>query len=280
MNLIFQIFKFRWFRILLVYLICIVADTLWLFEPYMLGKMVDGLLVRNYQWTIIFIITNLIFIGFRYIRRVFDTKVFSKIYNNLILNFISLNINKLELSKIVARTEMSKVITDFLENFIPNMISMLYATLGSLIIIYTLNHNASFIIVIMLIPISFVLWYFYMKIKKMTYVNNSNNELHIEKIQTKNLSTIKDYFNRTRRILIMDSTLNAKNIVAFDFLSVAFIIITLIYFIISKTCTTGDAISFYGYINRFAYSLGSIPYFISTFIKINDVTKRLNMEND
>ena len=250
MKLIIEIFGRHKLRILLVYLISIVANSLWLVEPYVLGKMIDGIIIKSYYWVTIFIVINIFFVGFGYIRRVLDTKVFSGLYNELILRYITNNISTSDTSIIIARTEMSRVITDFLENSIPMYITIIYSTFGSLIAIFLINKSSAVIVGLMLIPIYFITRFFYFKYKKMTNVNNSNSELHVNKIQTKDVSIINDYFIRRRRILIMDSTLSAKNFATFDSLALLFMISTMIYYISTSKCSMGDAMSFYGYINR------------------------------
>lgn len=109
----------------------------------------------------------------------------------------------------------------------------------------------------------------------MTNVNNSNLELNVQKIETKNMNIITDYFTRRRKILIMDSTINAKNFMATDLFGIIFIVISLIYFISTTTTTVGDAITFYGYITKFTYSINGIPYLIWSIVQIKNVSKRL-----
>lgn len=142
------------------------TNFLYIIEPYILGKMIDGIICQNYYWTLIFIITNLFFIAFGYIRRVYDTKVFSKIYNKVVLDFISRQINNIDTSKIVTITEMSRVIIDFLENDVPHFIYLVFVTMGSLIAIYTMSQMSALIILMLIIPTTFVIRYFYIKVQK------------------------------------------------------------------------------------------------------------------
>lgn len=276
MRRIFDVFKKHKWRIILVYLICITADTLWAFEPYILGKMLDGIIGRTYNWVYIFICINMIFIIIGYIRRVVDTKVFSRMYNTLVFDFVERHVDKTEPSKMVARIEMSKSLIDFLENVIPHFLTVVYAVGGSLIAIMFINSVSAMIVGLIMVPTIIIMRYFYFKSQKMANVNNSNFELNVSKIESKNVSVIRDYFIRRRRILIMDSTLNAKNVFASDLLSLIFVVISLIYYVSNVHCTVGDATAFYGYINRFVYSLGAIPYFIWNWNQIKNISERLN----
>lgn len=275
MKKIYEIFKGHSWRIILVYLMCFTADTLWAFEPYILGKMIDGIISKSYNWVYVFILINLAFIGIGYFRRVFDTKVFSKMYNALVFDFVERHVDKTDSSTMVARIDLSKTLIDFLENAIPHFISVVYAVLGSLVAIYLLNSISALIVVLVMIPTVFAMRYFYFKSKKMTNVNNGNFEQNVHKIETKDILCIKDYYTRRRRILIMSSTLNAKNSLASDSLALIFVIISIIYYISSSHCTVGEVMGFYGYVNRFVYSLGAIPYFIWTWNQVKNVTERL-----
>ena len=69
----------------------LVAQLLFLAEPFILGKAIDGLLTKNYIWLIVFLVVELLHNVFMYRRMVFDTKVYVKIYNDIIFNFLRNN---------------------------------------------------------------------------------------------------------------------------------------------------------------------------------------------
>ena len=275
MRFILHIFKQHIWRVLLVYGICNIAYIFWFAEPYVLGKMIDGIIAGEYWWTYAFIGINILFIAFGYIRRVIDTKIFSKMYNNFILDYIRRNICSLETSTVVARVDMSRTFTDFLENVIPSYFATIYALVGSIIAIYLISHGSAYVMLTICVPASFIVWWFYHKSSKMQRVNNSNSENNVAVIERRHLPEIEKYYGRKRKILIMSSTLDATSSMSFESMSLVFVIATMIYYISTAGCTAGMALTFYGYINRFTGSLGSVNYVIFTIAQIRDVTNRL-----
>ena len=55
MKYIYNIAKEYKYELILIYFYMFVAQFLFLLEPYVLGKMIDGLLKKEYFWTYFFI---------------------------------------------------------------------------------------------------------------------------------------------------------------------------------------------------------------------------------
>ena len=56
--------------------------------PYLLGKSIDGLIVGNWYWIVLLGLSYFVSNFFNYKRMVYDTKVYTKIYNNIALKFL------------------------------------------------------------------------------------------------------------------------------------------------------------------------------------------------
>ena len=100
------------YQLLLIYFYMFVAQLLFLAEPYVLGKMIDGLLKREYSWLMCFIGIAVFENVFIYRRMIYDTKVYTTIYNNLVLKYLK-NDTSSDPSTRIARTEMSNNIINF-----------------------------------------------------------------------------------------------------------------------------------------------------------------------
>ena len=129
MNYIINVIKQYKASLLLIYFYVFAVQLLFLAEPYVLGKMIDGLLVKNYNWTIVFVLV--LFAGnvFTYKRMVFDTKVYTKIYNDLVFNYLDHDTDS-DTSVKNARTEMANNIINFLENDIAYYIMSVITEIG------------------------------------------------------------------------------------------------------------------------------------------------------
>lgn len=279
MNYIYTILKENKYSLLLIYFYMLLTQLLYLVEPYILGKTIDGLLKNEYYWLWCFLIIELLANVFMYKRMVFDTKVYTKIYNNIVLTYLK-NDTKSDASAKVARTEMANNLINFFEHDMHYYIMAIVTITGSLFFIFLENVNTGFVVLMCIIPICFIVYKFYNKIAQSTIVGNTQFEQKFAIINTNDENKIDTFFKRRRRILISGSTIQGKNWASLNITKTIFLISALIIFTGNKSnLTQGDAISMYAYINQFLISLMSIPIGVEIFTRIKDVVKRINEFN-
>ena len=63
------------------------VEILVLLQPFFLGKTIDGIINKNYSPLLVLIGIYVGYIIFLYKRMVYDTKVYTKIYNDIVINF-------------------------------------------------------------------------------------------------------------------------------------------------------------------------------------------------
>ena len=71
-----------------IYLFMLIAELSILATPFLLGKSIDGLLVGNWYWILLLGTSYFLSNFFNYKRMVYDTKVYTSIYNNIALTFL------------------------------------------------------------------------------------------------------------------------------------------------------------------------------------------------
>jgi ABC-type multidrug transport system fused ATPase/permease subunit len=272
MDFLIKIFKENYFKISLVYFYSAIGNLLVLFEPYLLGKMIDGIIIHEYKFVFLFSVNFILLLIFGYIRRVIDTKIFTKISNKYIVKHIDNNIDKV--SKNVSRSNMVKYVIGFLENNIPHSIFAIYSIFGSIIFIFNLNLESGIILSFFIIPVFILIMIFYKKMKKVNILIHNNSEEFVDKLNTKNISIISSWFNRDRNLNIKYSNIQATNWGLYDLISFLFVLIVLIYYVGVVGCTVGSALMFYNYVKRFTDSLSFIPDQIDSIIKLKDISKR------
>lgn len=279
MNYIYSILKENKYSLLLIYFYMLLTQLLYLVEPYILGKTIDGLLNDNCNWLYVFLIIELLANVFMYKRMVFDTKIYTKIYNNIVLTYLK-NDTKSDASAKVARTEMANNLINFFEHDMHYYIMAIVTITGSLFFIFLENVKTGFVVLGCIIPICFIVYKFYYKIAQSTRVGNTHFEQKFATINTNDENKIDTFFKRRRRILISGSTIQGKNWSSLNITKTTFLISALIIFTSnSSNLTQGDAIAMYAYINQFLISLMSIPIGVEVFTRIKDVVKRINEFN-
>ena len=114
MKQIYIIAKEFKYPLLLIYTYMFIAQLLFLLEPFVLGKMIDGLLKNDYNWLYCFLGIMVFENYFIYRRMVYDTKVYTTIYNSVVLKFLK-NSKDSDNSTKIARTELTNNLINFLE---------------------------------------------------------------------------------------------------------------------------------------------------------------------
>jgi ABC-type multidrug transport system fused ATPase/permease subunit len=251
-----------------------VAQLLFLLEPYILGKMIDSLLRREYFWLCLFLGISVFENFFIYRRMIYDTKVYTTIYNSMILKYLKRN-DDADSSTRIARTEMSTNIINFLENDIHYYIYAVLSLIGASFFIFMKNSLTGLVMVSCVVPICVIVYIFYNKIAQCTQVGNDHYEQKAQVLSVNNEREIETFFLRRKKLLVYSSTLQGKNWTSLNATKSVFLVASIIVLTHGSTITQGEAVSMYAYINQFLSSLMSIPVGVETFTRMKDVIKRI-----
>ena len=274
MKYIYNIAKEYKYSLLLIYLYMFIAQLLCLLEPYVLGKMIDGLIKKEYLWMITFLGIILFENLLIYRRMVYDTKIYTKIYNKIVLSYIKREKNS-DHSARIARTEMSNHIINFLENDVHFYIYAILTVVGTLFFIFLENPLTGFVAISCVFPICIIVYSLYKKIAQSTRVGNDHYEQKIEILSNNEEEKVETFFKRRRKILIYGSTLQGKNWTALHSVKSIFLVISLVVFTHNTKISQGETVAMYAYINQFLVSLMSIPIGVETFTRMKDIINRI-----
>ena len=275
MKYIYNIAKEYKYELILIYFYMFVAQFLFLLEPYVLGKMIDGLLKKEYFLTYCFIGIAIFENFFIYKRMVFDTKIYTKIYNGIVLKYLKRERDSDTSSKI-ARTELSNHLINFLENEMHYYIMAVITVIGSLFFIFLENPIVGFVVLSSIVPICLIVYSLYKKIAQGTKVAHSHYEQKISILTEGDDTRIETFFNRRRKILIYQSTIQGKNWTALNLTKGTFVILSIIIFTHSSvSLSQGQAVSMYAYVNQFLMSIMSIPIGVEMFTRLKDIVNRI-----
>jgi ABC-type bacteriocin/lantibiotic exporter with double-glycine peptidase domain len=274
MKYILTIFKEHKYQLLLIYFYLFIAQSLILLEPYVLGKMIDGLLNKQYMWMFTFLGIVLIENILIFRRMVYDTKIYTKIYNNIVLKYLKREKHSNHSSRI-ARTELSNNIINFLESDVHFYIYAILTVMGSLAFIFMNSVITGLIVIASIAPICTIVYFLYKKIAQSTKITHDHYEQKIEILSDNDDVKVETFFKRRRKILIYGSTLQGKNWTALNSVKSIFLVIALVVFTHNSKISQGETVSMYAYINQFLISLMSIPIGIETFTRMKDVIGRI-----
>jgi ABC-type multidrug transport system fused ATPase/permease subunit len=273
MRKLINIFKEFRFELGLIYLFMILTELASLSQPLLLGMSIDGLLHNNTTPLLFLGVSYLLSNFFLYKRMVWDTKVYTKIYNSIVLNFLQKS--DAPTSKKVARTDMAHQIIHVLEEYVHYYISTIIGLVGSIIFIWTKSILVGALITLSAPLIGLAVWVFYKKIRQAIHLRNDHYETKVEAIEGGFLSS-KSFFKRRRRLEIFESNLQGKNWLAVGLIKNTFLFISIILLIKTTQVTPGSIVTVYTYINNFLGSLLSVPVAVEMYSRITNILERFD----
>lgn len=273
MNQIYKIFKQYKYKLLLIYLFMLVTELAIITQPYLLGKSIDGLISGDTSWTLLLFISFVTSQFFMYKRMVYDTKIYKKIYNDIVIDFLKKS--KDDYSIKIARTDMANDIVGVLEGYVHYYISIIITIVGSIGFIYLENWRVGLLVTISFIFIVLSVLLFYKKIRQSIIIRNNNYENKVKAIQSGYEKSVS-FLHRQRKIEIIESNLQGKNWFSVGIIKSIFLILSIITLIFtSENVTAGSVITIYTYVNNFLISLMSVPVAFEMYSRLSDIIKRL-----
>lgn len=274
MSKLYDIFKKHKHELLWIYFFMLLTELSILSQPFLLGKSIDGLIDGDFFWLVLLTVSYFLSNFFVYKRMIFDTKVYTKIYNNIVFNF--LKNSDVDTSKKIARTDMANEIVFVLDGYVHYYVATLVTIFGSIFFIYTSNWIVGSVISFSLICIIFAVTLLYKKIKQSVNVRNNHYENKIKAIENGYKSSTS-FFNRKRRLDIYESTLQGKNWFLVGLIKNVFLVLSIVLLVTTtKNITIGSVLTVYSYVNNFLISMLSIPIAAEMYSRLSDILKRIN----
>jgi ABC-type multidrug transport system fused ATPase/permease subunit len=204
---------------------------------------------------------------------VYDTKVYTTIYNNITLTFLKKD--NVDVSTKIARTDMAHDIVHVLESYAHYYMATIITIIGSLIFIYSENWKVGVLVSIATFFIVGAVFILYKKIKQVITIRNDHYEKKAKSIENGYLST-ESFFLRRRRIEIYDSTIQGKSWFLANSVKYVFLLFSIVLLVTTtKNITIGSIITVYSYVNNFLISLMSAPVIVEMCLRTTDILKRI-----
>ena len=280
MNKLITMFRDNWKSILFSYSLFAINSALMVVYPKVLGDSIDHLIAKDYSYIWYLVSTFVAIMFFGYVSRIYDTKVFSRIYRR----FASIETNNqiendVETTKINGRLTLMRYIVQFFER---DMLIVLQTIIGLVGAIYFLSLVSLTIVGFLIITSALILgatFYYSPKIAKVTSQYNDLSEDQTEVIGTRNLSAINNLLRRGQHLSLKLSGIDAKFSIWIQGIVYGSVTSLLTYYVMYNNVSVGSVFSTYRYMFDFCNSLLGIPTIITSYINIKDVIKRLETEN-
>ena len=248
--------------------------------PKVLGESIDHLIAKDYSyiWHLVFTFVAIMFFG--YVSRIYDTKVFSRIYRR----FASIETHKqiegdIETTKINGRLTLMHYIVQFFESDMLRVLQTIIGLVGAIYFLSLVSWTIVGFLIITSILILAATFYYTPKIANITKLYNDLSEEQTDIIGTRKISSINNLLKRRQHLRLNLSGIDAKFSVWIEGIVYGSVAALLTYYVMYNKVSVGSVFSTYRYMFDFCNSLLGIPTIITSYINIKDVIKRLETEN-
>lgn len=242
-------------------------------QPWLLGKGIDGIMNSDYFYFALLALSYAICTLVAWKRMIYDTKVYTEIYNRIVLNYWEKQ--NVSHSAKVARSEMAQDIVSVLEGHVSYYIGTIITLLGSIWIIYITNSYVGIVVTTATVCVFFSAKWFLRRVQRSIQLRNNQYEKKIDAFSN-SIVEVKNYLIRKRRLEILESTIQGANWTSASVIKNTFLILGIFVMVHTTTnITVGDAITLYSYMNNFLISLMSIPIAFEMISRLKDIFSRL-----
>jgi hypothetical protein len=263
-------------RLLVTYVLFNVENLVALGTPWALGCAIDGLLRSWPPGLLIFAVQQLLFLALGTARRAYDARVFARIYTDLATRLVLDQRGRdVEISRVAARSALSREVVSFFERDIPCALQASYATAGGLVMLAFHDGMLLPLGMALMIPV-FVLSRFY---GRTTYrLNGSLNdelEREVDVITSGCPRLIRGHYDRVGSGNIRLANWEAVNFGLLDLCTLGLLAAALL-----RTCLAGHAdpgriLMVFGYVQMFVSGLLSLPMLVRQLSRLRDICRRL-----
>jgi hypothetical protein len=249
---------------------------------YFFGEAINDIIKGSYHGLIVLSIVHIVYLTIGTIRHIYDTRTYTAIYTSLVTKLLNRRFTKIEVSKLSAHSTLAREFIDFLEHDLVYVIEAAYNLLGSLIILMFYDKVIVFTCLSILIPVVMVSYYYGKKMNVLNLEKNDEMEKQVDIISTGNKTLIHEHYSNLRNWQIKISNKEAFN---FGFMEIMVLLVIGSSLVLSKgmhnpAILAGSLFGIYSYILKFASGLDTIPYTIQRLSSLNDITKRLELQED
>ena len=263
--------------ILFTNLLVFLESILGVLIPLFIGLAINDLLDQSFRGVIYLIVVGVSSVGVGSIRRLHDTRAYSRMFQILAPEMVEREQEKdSSVSKITARTSLLAEIVEFLEWSVPAVVGAAVYLIATLVIIAGLNLNVFYASLLVLL-LTFIVYVTTGKINfKLNEKYNDQLEKEVNALESRDQSFIKNYYTT-----LMQWNIKLADLGTFNYLIV--MLGTTALLVYTPIAVIKGGIEYYGlvfsavlYVFEFIAALIELPDNIEQVIRLNEISSRLS----
>lgn len=251
-----------------------------LLYPLFIGFAINDLLNKSSEGVVMLIALTIVSILIGALRRFIDSRVYGKIFEVIAQDLVKDEYEKNHsASKTSARISLLSELIEFFENTFPEIVGTLVGTIGTLVIIWTINRHIFFLCLLAIILIMLV----YALTSKLNWnwnkLYNDEAEQLVTRLEVKNPSIMKQHFKSIIKLNIKLSDLEVVNFSLVTLIAMSIFIVSLLIITKEDTLLYGTVFSILMYVFEFVERVIVLPLYYQHLIRLQEISNRLSLDH-
>lgn len=210
------------------------------------------------------------------VRRAVDTRVFVKIYTELVVKAVMNQKEKWNTSSATAHANLSRQFINFFEEYLPTLITSTFSVLWAVIMLLIIEFW-SWLVALFILLLFLIILPKYTKINDKLYFELNNNlENEVNVIEKNNYEDLKNHYNLLSKIRISISNREAFSYFVIGVM-MAFLFWITLYILSFKNIEAGHIYAVITYLWTFAISIDDMPRLVEKFSELKDIWERVDI---
>jgi ABC-type multidrug transport system fused ATPase/permease subunit len=273
--------------VILAISLVVIEHIAWIIEPTVFGNVLDAMidsassdipvssLAPLLIWIGVFVINS----GVGALRRSVDPRIYLNIFTEVATEISELGgKNKLTISKIAARAELSREFITFFQYRIPEIIEQTIAIVGAIIALLFFDWKIATACMFIVLPLLFITRQYNLKVMVLQKELHDNRERAFDVFSANDPVHVREYYTTQSGTERKIANWGAYN---FAIMRICLLIIFIVVLYISidlDNFSTGNIYSIIAYLWTFVSSSEYLPELLESWTSLKDISKRLNSE--
>ena len=270
--------QYRW-RLALTYSLTLIENLLELLYPLMIGIGINGLLDGRWTGLLPLGITWLLHTLMAGARQIYDTRIFSAMYQQLATGVIVQQAEQgAATSQLAARSGLMREFIDFLEDETPFIVAVIFSFVGAFIMLAIFDWVVAAYCLFILVPLVALNHWHRRTTLHLNQQLNDRLEEEVQIIETADEPRIREHYGKIKRWNIRLSDADARTWVSMQPFLLGLIILALLRST-GMGMSSGEIFTVLSYALGFTESLDNVPMIVQQYSRLQDITRRVNADS-
>lgn len=262
--------------ILFTYALFNVENVLQLLQPLAIGLAIDDLLRGSARGLLVFVAQHLTHLFVGTARQVYDTRTFTRVYGELATNLVlQQRGGGVEVSRVVARSALSREFVDFFDTHLPLVIRSLYSVVGALLMVLWYDWLLAPLCLALLLPAALLNRVYGRKTLLFNGKLHDEFEREVEVIHRADRAEVRGHYASLARWRVKLSDWEALNFSLMEVFVLGLLAAVLWRFSSGAVREPGEIFAVLRYVLMFVMGLDGLPVLVRQFSRLRDIGKRM-----